>query len=263
MVGLTLDRIECSYGSHRILGGVSIAGLPVGGITALVGPNAAGKTTLLKCIAGILKHDGAVRLDDRELGRMKRDDMTRHISYLPQEIPVHAVLTAFEAVLLAKQQSFAWRVADDDLALVEGILHALDIDDLAMRYLNELSGGQRQLVSIAQALVRECSVMLLDEPTSNLDLQRQLEVLRLVASHAAAARSTAVVTMHDLNLASRYADHIVVLRHGEVYAAGAPKDVITADMLRDVYGVRAHVAIHDDGVPQVHAVESMRGLVLS
>lgn len=259
MVTLTVEGLRFSYGPNRILDDITIPRLPPGAITALVGPNAAGKTTLLKCTAGLLRYGGRVLLDGRDAARMRRDELTRRMSYLPQETPVHAVLTAFEAVLLARQHAFAWRVGEGDLVLVERTLRALDIEHLAMRYVNELSGGQRQLVSIAQALVRQPEVLLLDEPTSNLDLQRQLEVLALVRRVSAERGITTLITMHDLNLAGRYAAHVIVLHRGSVYAAGAAADVLTSEMLRDVYGVRASIRPDADGVPQVNAIASLRG----
>jgi iron complex transport system ATP-binding protein len=258
MVTLSVDGLRFAYGPTRILDDIRIPVLPAGAITALVGPNAAGKTTLLKCLAGLLRYDGGVLLDGRDMAQMRRDEMTRRVSYLPQEIPVNAVLTAFEAILLAKQHSFSWRVSEEDLALVERTLRDLDIEHLAMRYLNELSGGQRQLVSIAQALVRWAEVLLLDEPTSNLDLQRQLEVLALVRSVAEERGMTTVITMHDLNLASRFAAQVIVLHGGRVYAVGAPQAVLTPAMLRDVYGVHAAVHPDADGVPQINAIASLR-----
>jgi iron complex transport system ATP-binding protein len=258
MVALAVEGLRFAYGPTRILDDIRIPELPSGAITALVGPNAAGKTTLLKCLAGLLRSHGQVLLDGRDMTRMRRDEVTRRVSYLPQEVPVHAVLTAFEATLLAKQHSFSWRVGESDLALVERTLRDLDIEHLAMRYLNELSGGQRQLVSIAQALIRRAEVLLLDEPTSNLDLQRQLEVLALVRRVAEERGMTTVITMHDLNLASRFAAHVIVLHGGRVYAAGTPEAVLTPAMLRDVYGV--HASVHPDagGVPQVNAIASLR-----
>jgi iron complex transport system ATP-binding protein len=258
VVSLAVDDLRFAYGPTAVLRGVSTPSLPVGAITALVGPNAAGKTTLLKCMAGLLRYTGTILLDGQDVTRMRRDELTRRVSYLPQEVPVHAVLTAFEAVLLAKQQGFSWRVREEDLALVERTLAELDITHLAMRYLNELSGGQRQLVSIAQALIRRSEVLLLDEPTSSLDLQRQLEVLALVRRVAGERGVTTVVTLHDLNLAGRFAEHIIVLHDGQVYAAGPPDVVLTAAMLRDVYGVHGHVLADADGVPQVYAVASLR-----
>ena len=256
---LRIEDLRFAYGAKQVLAGLSIADVPAGSLTALVGPNAAGKTTLLKCIAGLLKPSGRVTLDGEEVRRMRRSEVTRYVSYLPQDVPVRAVLTVFEAVLLARQQSSVWRVSDSDLAAVEGALVDVDASHLASRYLNELSGGQRQLVSIAQALVRRPSVLLLDEPTSNLDLQRQLEVLALVRRFSEEHGMTTLVTLHDLNLASRFAAQVVVLNGGGVYSQGSPAEVITTAMVRDVYGVHAEVHCRADGVPQVHAIASLRG----
>lgn len=260
MVTLAVSDLRCSYGKVQVLSGVDIEPVARAHVTAVVGPNAAGKSTLFKCIAGLLRHSGTVLVDGTSTASMRAADLSRRVAYLPQEVPVHAVLTVFEAVLLARRQAGSWRVSDDDLERVDRTLRSIGIDDLAMRYLNELSGGQRQLVSVAQALVRDAAVMLLDEPTSNLDLQRQLEVLALVRAHAGAHGSAVWITLHDLNLASRYADQIVVLNGGRIHSAGRPQGVMTEEMLREVYGVNAYVTVHDDGVPQVHAIESTRPL---
>ncbi len=260
MVTLAVSDLRCSYGDVRVLSGVDIEPVAGAPVTAVVGPNAAGKSTLFKCIAGLLRHSGSVLVDSQPTSSMRTAELSRRVAYLPQEVPVHAVLTVFEAVLLARRHAGSWRVSDDDLERVEMTLQSIGIDDLAMRYLNELSGGQRQLVSVAQALVRDAEVMLLDEPTSNLDLQRQLEVLALVRAHAEASGCSVWITLHDLNLASRYADQVVVLNGGAIHAAGRPHEVMTEEMLRQVYGVRAYVTRHDDGIPQVHAIESTRPL---
>ncbi len=258
MVTLQISNLQCSYGRVQVLSDVSVESAPDACVTVVVGPNAAGKSTLFKCIAGLLPHSGSVLVDGDRTEGMRAAELSRRVAYLPQEVPVHAVLTVFEAVLLARRHGGSWRVSDDDLQDVEATLRSVGIDDLAMRYLNELSGGQRQLVSVAQALVRDSTVMLLDEPTSNLDLQRQLEVLALVRAHAEARCSSVWITLHDLNLASRFADQVVVLNGGTVHSVGRPHEVMTADMLRQVYGVRADVTRHDDGVPYVHAIESTR-----
>lgn len=237
---------------------VTIDRIEIGHITATIGPNAAGKTTLFKCLAGLLKPAGSVRLNDRELGEHSRSEITRRVSYLPQESPVNAVLTVFEAVLLARKHTLSWRVGDGDLQAVAKILTRLDIDDLSTRFLNELSGGQKQLVSIAQALVREPEVLLMDEPTSSLDLQRQLEVLALVRQLTADQSIITLISLHDLNMAARFADAFVVMDSGEVYATGTAEQVLTQEMLRDVYGVRAAVAAGPDGTLQITPLASVR-----
>src|SRR5581483_7129136 len=167
----------------------------------IVGPNAAGKSTLLKCLAGLLPARGRIWLDGQEVRTSaQRRALRQQVTYLPQEYASTAALTVFEAVLVARQQSASWIVGEAELGQVAAILEELRLDQLALRYLNELSGGQRQLVAVAQALARDPRVLLLDEPTSSLDLQRQLELLELVRRLAADRRMTVLIALHDLNL---------------------------------------------------------------
>ncbi|MBI4498085.1 MAG: ABC transporter ATP-binding protein [Chloroflexi bacterium] len=254
---LIVEDLSFNYGPKLVLKGVTMDRAEPGMVTAAIGPNAAGKSTLLKCIAGLLRGRGRVLLDGRDAKTFGKD-LIRYVTYLPQENPVNAVLTVFEAVLLARQHAGSWQVSDDDLNAVSEVLHDLEIDDLALRYLNELSGGQKQMVSIAQALVRNPRVLLMDEPTSSLDLQRQLEVLELMQRVTAERNMTTIIALHDLNLAARYADHFVVMREGAVYAAGAGHEVLTPEMLRDVYGVHGTVLLDQGGVPQVTALGSLK-----
>ena len=257
-MGLAIEELSFSYGANRVLTGISIQDAAPGEIMAAIGPNAAGKTTLFRCIAGLLKPEGRIFLDGQELKHLKKEDITKHVSYLPQESPVNAVLTVFEAVLLARQHTTSWRVGRDDLAGVSQVLEDLEIEDLAMRYLNELSGGQKQMVSIAQSLVREPKVLLMDEPTSSLDLQHQLEVLELIKQVTVERGITTLIALHDLNLAARYADQFLVLKTGTIYAKGNAASVLTPETLRDVYGVNATVHVDGDGIPQLTPISSVR-----
>ena len=257
---LTVDDLDFSYGSTPILKGISINDAAPGRITAVIGPNAAGKTTLFKCLAGLLKPRGSIRLDDDELREMRTGDITRRVGYLPQEGPVNAVLTVFEALLLARKHTMSWRVSDEDLAVAGQVLRDLDIEHLSLRYLNELSGGQKQMVSIAQVIARDPQVLLLDEPTSNLDLQRQLEVLDLLRSVTAARGTITLISLHDLNLAARFADHFVVMTGGKIYASGDAASVLTPGMLHDVYQVNASVRVDEDGITQVTPLSSIRAM---
>lgn len=255
---IAVDDLRFSYGSIPVLRGISVAGLMSGEITAVIGPNAAGKSTFFKCLAGLIRGEGRILLDGRDSARMKHAEISRRVTYLPQENTVSAVLTVFESVLLARQQSASWRVTDDDLTAVQATLVSLEIGDLGTRHLNELSGGQRQMVSIAQALVRNPDVLILDEPTNNLDLQRQMEVLELLRAATVARGLTTIVALHDLNLAARYADRIVVLSEGTVYASGDARSILTPTLLRDIYGVHATVAIDEEGCPIVIPRASVR-----
>jgi iron complex transport system ATP-binding protein len=256
---IRLEGLRFGYGGAEVLRGIDVDEIPSGVLTATIGPNAAGKSTLFKCIAGLLRPAGTIRFDGEALhGRGRRAEAGRLVSYLPQEYPSTAALTVFEAVLLARQQSASWIVADADLERVAAVLGRLGLEDLSLRYLNELSGGQRQLVAVAQALAREPRVLLLDEPTSSLDLQRQLELLGLLRALAAERGLTVLIALHDLNLAARYADRLLVLHEGRVLAFGEPAAVLTEGLLRRVYGVEGRVAVAVDGVPLVTALRSTR-----
>lgn len=250
------DDLRFAYGAQPVLTGVDIDEYAPGRITALIGPNAAGKSTLLRCLAGLLRGRGAVRIGDQAVASMRAAERTRLVGYLPQDLPNTAALTVFEAVLVAyRQHRPGWRVGADDVAAVSGVLRRLGIAHLAVRNLTELSGGQRQLVAVGQALATEPRVLLLDEPTSSLDLHHQLELLRLVAGLALERAMSVVVAIHDLNLAARFADRVLVLHQGRIAASGAPADVLTSDLLHEVYRVRARVLHDEDGTPLVVPLE--------
>lgn len=263
MMHLSVENLRFGYSSKPILKGVQIDGIGAGEVAAIIGPNAAGKSTLFKCLAGILKGTGNIFYDGRSIEAFRREEITKHVTYLPQEGASTAVLTVFEAILLARQFSVSWRVSDQDLVTVTETMEALEISDLALRYLNELSGGQRQMVSIAQALVREPDVLLMDEPTNSLDLQRQLEVLSIVRRTTKAKGITTLIALHDLNLASRYADQFVVMSNGMVYASGRAESVLTPQMLEDIYGVHAEVSIDSHGQTVVTPMCSARNRVVN
>ena len=238
------------YTSTPILKNINLNASP-GEITAILGPNGAGKSTLLKCIAGLLKpKSGTILIDGRDVREFKREEIVKIVSYIPQDHSIRAVLTVFEVVLLGRIHSLSWKVSDRDLEITLKTLKDLGIEKFASRYIDELSGGQRQMVFIAQALVREPKVLLLDEPVSNLDIKHQLEILDLIRKITNENNITTLIILHDLNLAARYADKIVVLRRGEIYANGKPEHVLTEKMIKDVYGVYAKVD-NDDGIPQI------------
>lgn len=262
MTRLVVENLTFGYRSTPALRDIQIGGIGPGEVTAVIGPNAAGKTTFFKCLAGILKGEGRILLDGDEIGQFGREELSRYVTYLPQENASNAVLTVFEAILLARQQSASWRVSDEDLMVVAEATGALGIEDLALRYLNELSGGQKQMVSIAQALVRDPKVLLMDEPTNNLDLQRQLEVLDLLRAVTIERGITTLIALHDLNLATRYADNFIVMSEGQVYATGPAAAILTPEMLRDIYGVHATVSVDGSGRPVVIPHSSVRGYTM-
>ncbi|TFV40993.1 ABC transporter ATP-binding protein [Bradyrhizobium frederickii] len=244
MVALALQGVGASYGKTSVLADVTLAELRSGTVTAVIGPNAAGKSTLFKRIAGLIKGPGLVELSDTARG-------PQAICYMPQDTGANAVLTVYESVLLSAKQGSSWRVSDAELAQIDGLLKALRIDNLAFRGLGELSGGQRQLVSLAQALVRRPEVLLMDEPTSALDLHRQIEVLGLVGDLAKRDGMIVMIAIHELNHALRYCENTIVIAHGKMAASGATASVITTEMLRNIYRIDARVETCSRGTPFV------------
>ncbi len=253
---LEIKDLRFGYNSDPVLKGVSMEAEPM--ITAIIGPNAAGKSTLLKCISGILKPKGSIRLDGKELNGHHKEEIIRSISYLPQESTTSTALTVFEAILLGRMITLGWRIRNEDVEMVEDAMKKLGIESLSRRSLDELSGGQKQMVSIAQSIVRKPEVLLMDEPTSSLDLQRQLELFDVIREITCGNNMVTIVAMHDLNLAARYARNIVLMNMGNIEAAGSPASVITEEMIRDIYGVNARVTLDDEGIPQVIPINSTR-----
>ena len=236
-----LHGIAVRYGQHRALDNVSLA-FRGGEVLALIGPNGSGKSTLLRAIAGLQRHDGRVALHG--LAR-------EAIGFLPQDSGSRAALTVLETVLLGRRRALGLRVPAAEVARVGRVLGQLDLERLAGRMLGELSGGQRQLVFLAQVLVAEPAVLLLDEPTSALDLRHQMELLALVRRLARETGLAAVIAIHDLNAAARFADRIAVLSQGRLVATGAAAEVLTASMLAEVYGVEARIHRDAEGLPHV------------
>jgi iron complex transport system ATP-binding protein len=233
MVSLTLNDVGAYYGKKLTISGFTTGPFTAGEIVAVIGPNAAGKSTLFKRIAGLIKGPGVV---DIETTKGKHA-----ISYMPQDTGANAVLTVYESILLARKQGSGWAVGDTALVLIDHVMDTLNIRPIAFRDLGALSGGQRQLVSIAQTLVREPDVMLMDEPTSALDLHRQVEVLSFMQMRARMMGMIVLIAIHDLNQALRFADKALLIADGQMRACGPSGEVITAQMLRQIYKVDARI----------------------
>ena len=255
MVALRLENVTFAYGSQTVLHDIcATIDAPV---TAIVGPNAVGKTTLLKCIAGVIKPRGRVLLDGRDMATLNHDERAQRVGYLAQEMATDSTLTVLEYVLLGRLNHLVWSVGDDDLAAAMAIMEDLNISDITAQPISQLSGGQCRIVSIAQVLVQHPILLLMDEPTSNLDLQRQLEMLEVVRRLAGSGSLRAILTLHDLNLAARFADEIIILDGGRRYSAGTPADTLTAPMLRAVYSVEADVVLDQAGIPSITPLRSV------
>jgi iron complex transport system ATP-binding protein len=228
-VSLVLQHVALHYGRQAVLHDISVEA-PRGRVLALVGPNGSGKTSLIKAIAGLLPCAGRITLDGVP-GR------PRSLGYMPQDQLGPLALSVVEVVLLGRLERLHLRVGAQDLDAVRSVLQRLGISDLAERDLGALSGGQRQLVYLAQALVSEPDVLLLDEPISALDINHQLEVLELVAAMTRERQLCTVMVLHDLQATARFADDVVVLRDGHVLAAGTTDEVLTPAILRQAFRV--------------------------
>lgn len=245
MVTMQLENLGARYGQREIIRGISTATFFGGQVVAVVGPNAAGKSTLFKRMAGLIDGPGQVILQESKKG-------PTGISYMPQGLNASARLTVYESVLLARKQlTPGWVVHDDELKLVDEILAALGITGLSFRNLGELSGGQQQLVSIAQTLVREPEILLMDEPTSALDMHRQVQVLNFMRRLARKREVIVFIAIHDLNQALRFADQVLVIADGTSQGSGPSNEVITEQMLRNVYQVEARIEQCSKGLSHI------------
>ncbi len=242
MVTLALDQIGAGYGRQMILRGVTTPPIEGGALTALVGANAAGKSTLFRRIAGQLKGPGTVHF-----GGIDRTELR----YMPQDTAMSAALTVFETIILALKQGGGWRLSAAELAQVEGVLARFDLSHLADRQLPELSGGQRQAVSIAQTLVTRPRIVLMDEPTSALDLYRQVEVLNALATYAEETGAVMLLALHDINQVMRSCRSVIALAGGQVLATGPTLDVLGPEMIRSLYGISCRVERCSRGCPMM------------
>ena len=237
---LTVEALSAGYGRRRVIDRLSLEPFAPGELVALVGPNAAGKSTLLRALAGVLPATGTVRHGDANLLSSSLAERAERIGFMPQTAGGAIALTVFESVLSALKTASAPGTAAGHRRAAAATIEALGLAPVALRPLPTLSGGQRQLASFAQAIVREPAILLLDEPTSALDLRYQAAVMA-TAKRLAAEGRIVVAVLHDLSLAARWADRIVVLRGGRRHSQGEPGAVLTPAMLADVYGVAARV----------------------
>jgi len=250
---LNIENINVGYEGTTVLHAINAQFEP-GTLTALVGPNGTGKSSLLKAMAGLIPSEGAVRLGDTSLSPNKRLEA---IAYMPQDTGAQSSLTVLEVVLLGRLRSLGLRVGDDIRAQAVAALKRFKLEDFQNRAIGALSGGQRQLVFLAQSLFRRPDVLLLDEPTAALDLRHQLVVLERIVETCHASGMIAVAAMHDLTLAARFADRIVFLHDGNVAADGSPALVLTPAILEQVYRVHAEVQPGPSGALHVSPVRAL------
>ncbi|NHC14212.1 ABC transporter ATP-binding protein [Motilibacter deserti] len=240
---LTAEKLTLGYRDRVVVSGLDLA-VPPGKVTAIVGANACGKTTLLRSMSRLLApRAGHVLLDGKEVHRTPAKALARTLGLLPQSPIAPEGIAVSDLVGRGRHphQGVLTRWSKEDDAAVAAALEATDTAELADRPVDELSGGQRQRVWIAMALAQQTDVLLLDEPTTFLDVSHQVEVLDLLTDLNRARGTTVVMVLHDLNLAARYADHLVAMVAGRVHAVGTPEEVLTEDTVRSVFGLDSTV----------------------
>lgn len=246
MVTITVNNLNFSYQSTQILHDLTFA-IRSGELICLVGPNGSGKTTLIRCIDNILRPTGSILLDGRNIRDMGRREIAEKIGYVPQTGSKIAAATVFDVVMMGRTPHMGWRSQDGDLSHVEEAIRLLGIENLVDREYNELSGGQQQRVLIARAVAQDPKLLLLDEPTNSLDIHHQLEALSIIRHLSHTTGITVIMAVHDLTIAARYADRLMMLKGGKIVGVGTPEELITEDRIRDVYHVESRI-FHDPDV---------------
>jgi len=232
---LTVNELKFMYRNKDVLKEIGFS-IGQGEVIAVLGPNGVGKTTLLKCLNRILKaRKGTVMLDEENLLDLGTMDIARRVGYVPQRVETGR-LTAFDAVLLGRRPHIGWDVTTRDIAMVDAIFRRLGMESLRLSYIDEMSGGELQKIAIARALVQEPRILLLDEPTSNLDLKNQVDILNTIRAIVRDHKIAAIMTMHDLNQALRFADTFIFIKNGTVYIQGN-RDIVTPAVIEEVYGL--------------------------
>jgi len=238
------EKLEFAYHSrHKVLRNITFD-LGAGHCLALLGNNGAGKSTLLKCLNRILEPKaGIIVVSGQNVFKMKRNEIAQCMAYVDQHNEV-SELTVFDAVLLGRKPYIKMEPTEDDIAIVRDVIHRMELEDYALRYINELSGGELQKVVLARALAQQPKVLLLDEPTASLDLYNQHEVMRTVSEIAKKDNILVIVVIHDLNLAVRYCDRFLFVKDGSVYRFG-DSSIITDEVVSTVYGIRVKIRTID------------------
>lgn len=245
---LRAHDLSVDLGPRRVLDRLAFT-VDTGDVIALVGPNGAGKTTLLRAIAGLLPHGGQLDLGGQPVRGWDARARAREVALVRQQTALAVEFTAAEVVALGRAPHLSWteRLGTKDRDRVQAALDAVDLGPLADRPVTRLSGGEQQRVALAQALAQDAGLLLLDEPTAHLDVRHQLDLLDRLAALTGEGR-TVIAAVHDLGLAARFADRLWVLDKGRLVADGSPEDVLTPELLREVFGVEADITQGLDGV---------------
>lgn len=245
-VTLKIIDLACSYGATRVLDGLTFS-FARGSFTGIIGPNGSGKSTLLRSLSRVLKPaGGVVLLDDRDLYALHAREVAKKMAVVPQETAVNFSFTVEEIIMMGRSPHLGrfQGESEKDFALVNRVMELTNTRHLARRPITAISGGERQRVIVAKALAQEPEIILLDEPTSHLDINHQVEILNLLKRLNREEHATVVVVFHDLNLAGQYCDSLLLMQKGRIYMTGKPEKVLTADHIKEVYGTSVIIRKH-------------------
>lgn len=243
---INIEDLEFSYSNKATLKNMNLK-VNKGEFLSIIGPNGSGKSTFLKCMNRILNPKcGTIFVDEYDLHKLHREDIAKSIGYVPQAEKGSFPVTVFDTVLMGRKPYIKWIPSSKDMELVSEVIEMLGLTEFSMKNINELSGGQRQKVIIARALAQHPKVLLLDEPTSSLDLKHQLEVLDITREQADRG-VTVVMVLHDLNMAARYSDKILMMKDGEIFNGGGI-EILTCENIEPVYGVGVDVRHESDQI---------------
>ena len=225
-------------------------------LVSILGPNGVGKSTLIHCMNKILEPtDGAVIINGHDIRDVSIKDLAKVMGYVPYTSVDNFPLSVTDTVLMGRHPHSKWGTLDEDLRIVHDMLCLIGIEDLADRNFNELSAGQHQKVMLARGLAQEPRIMFLDEPTSNLDVKYQLEITKMLRRLSREKNMLVIMISHDINIAAKYSDNIIMMHDGGIFALGKPVDVITAENIKHVYDVDAKV-IMDEGRPHIVMIDT-------
>lgn len=245
---LSVRDVRFGYGDVPVLDGIGFDAEP-NTIVSILGPNGTGKTTLLKCMCNLLHpQEGSISIDGKDILEMPGREVAKHIGFVPQStVPTRN--TVFDTALIGRKPHMEWGMGKRDYEITWEILRALKLDHLALKRSNEISGGEYQKVQIARAIIQEPSVLILDEPSNNLDISNQHRTMHTIMDFVRSRGMCTIMTMHDINLAVHYSDRFLFMKDGKAVAYGGA-DIITEDLIRDVYGIESEIIYHR-GVPMV------------
>ncbi len=245
---ISVKDIRFSYGKNEVLKGISFES-EENTVISILGPNGTGKTTFLKCICGVHKpSSGEITVDGTDIAQLSSRELAKKIAFVPQSVPPSR-MSVFDSILVGRKPYIDWGATRSDLKKVSDVIDALGMNDLALKYMTEISGGEFQKAQIARAIVQEPSVLILDEPTNNLDISNQHRTMHMIMDIVRERGICTIMTMHDINLAVHYSDKLLFLKDGKILAYGG-MEIVTEELIREVYGIESEIVYHK-GVPLV------------